>query len=69
MLHQTVLVAHIFAQAVFMVYPNVKLYAEFMRSEWFSIIGHIVFWGIIFAISCTKGVPAFTKETIKNKTI
>lgn len=60
-----VLVAHIFAQAVFMVYPNISLYAEFMRSEWFSIAGHLLLFGIIFAIACTKGVPDYTKETIK----
>jgi|GEM_PF-4829008 hypothetical protein len=62
-----VLVAHIFAQAVFMVYPDVPLYAEFMRSEWFSIAGHLLLFGIIFAIACTKGVPDFTKETIKRQ--
>ena len=55
-----VLVAHNFAQAVFMVYPGIPLYAEFMRSEWFSIAGHLLLFGIIFAIACTKGVPEFT---------
>ena len=62
-----VLVAHIFAQAVFMVYPDIPLYAEFMRTEWFSIAGHLLLFGIIFAIACTKGVPEFTKETIKRQ--
>ena len=62
-----VLVAHIFAQAVFMVYPGIPLYAEFMRSEWFSIAGHLLLFGIIFAIACTKGIPDFTKETIKRQ--
>ena len=61
----SVIVAHIFAQAVFMVYPGIDLYAEFMRSEWFSLVGHLVFFGIIFAIACSKGVPEYVKETIK----
>ena len=60
-----VLVAHIFAQAIFMVYPNIHLYAEFVRSEWFSIIGHVLLFGTIFSIACSKGVPDFKKETIK----
>ena len=60
-----VLVAHIFAQAVFMVYPEVCLYAEFMRSEWFAIIGHVALFGIIFALALSKGVPEYTKELIK----
>lgn len=60
-----VLVAHIFAQAVFMVYSNVRLYAEFMRSEWFALIGHITLFGIIFAINLSRGIPNYTKETIK----
>lgn len=60
-----VLTAHIFAQAVFMVYPEVQLYAEFMRSEWFAIIGHLALFGIIFALACSKGVPEYTKEIIK----
>ena len=60
-----VLVAHIFAQAVFMVYPEVHLYADFMRSEWFAIVGHAALFGIIFAIALSKGVPEYTKEFIK----
>lgn len=60
-----VLVAHIFAQAVFMVYPEVRLYADFMRSEWFAIAGHFALFGIIFALSLSKGVPEYTKELIK----
>ena len=61
-----VLVAHIFAQAVFMVYPEIKLYAEFMRSEWFAIIGHVAFFAIIFVLACSKGVTEYTKELITN---
>lgn len=61
-----VFVAHIFAQAVFMVYPEIKLYAEFMRSEWFAIIGHVAFFAIIFILACSKGVAEYTKELITN---
>lgn len=61
-----VFVAHIFAQAVFMVYPEIKLYAEFMRSEWFAIIGHVAFFAIIFVLACSKGVTEYTKELITN---
>lgn len=61
-----VLVAHIFAQAVFLVYPEIKLYAEFMRSEWFAIIGHVAFFAIIFVLACSKGVTEYTKELITN---
>ena len=60
-----VLVAHIFAQAVFMVYPEVPLYADFMRSEWFAIVGHAALFGIIFALALSKGIPEYTKEFIK----
>jgi hypothetical protein len=62
-----VLAAHIFAQAVFMNYPEIKLlfFADFMRSEWFAIIGHLALFGIIFALACSKGVPEYTKEIIK----
>ena len=42
-------------------------YAEFMRSEWFSIARHLLLFSPIFAIACTKGVPDFTKETIKRQ--
>lgn len=58
------LVAHIFAQAIFMVYPEVKLYAEFMRTEWFAIGGILLFFGIIFAINCSEGIHEYTKESI-----
>lgn len=62
------LVAHIFAQAILMVYPEIRLDVEFMRSKWFCIIGNMVFFGIIFAISCSKGTSDYSKETI-SKTI
>lgn len=62
------LVAHIFAQAILMVYPEIKFDVGFMRSKWFCIIGNMVFFGIIFAISCSKGTSDYSKETI-SKTI
>lgn len=61
------LVAHIFAQAIFMVYPEVKLYAEFMRTEWFSIVGVLLFFGIIFAINCSEGMQEYSKQPITKK--
>ena len=62
------LVAHIFAQAILMVYPEIKLDVEFMRSKWLCIISNILLFGIIFAISCSKGTSDYSKETI-SKTI
>ena len=61
-----VVVALVFAQAVFMVYPNVRLFAEFMRSKWVFVILNLLFLGMIFVISFSKGLPEYTKETIKN---
>lgn len=61
------LVAHIFAQAIFMVYPGVKLYAEFMRTEWFALLGVLMLFGIIFAINCSEGKLEYTKETLTKK--
>lgn len=63
------LVAHIFAQAIFMVYPEVKLYAEFMRTKWFAIVGVLLFFVIIFAISCSEGMLEYTKEPITKEPI
>lgn len=61
------MVAHIFAQAIFMVYPKVELYAEFMRTEWFAIAGILLFFGIIFAINCSEGIQEYTKESITKR--
>ncbi len=59
-----VIVALVFAQAVFVVYPDVKIFAEFMRSKWVSILFNVLFFGMIFAISFSKGLSEYTKETI-----
>lgn len=63
-----ILVAHIFVQAIFMVYPEIKLYAEFMRSKWLCIIGNLILFGIIFAISCSKGTSDYSKEILQETT-
>ena len=56
--------ALIFAHAIALVYPNIHIYAKFMCSKTVFIIYNIAFAGIIFAISCTKGIKGYTKENL-----
>lgn len=56
--------ALIFAHAIALVYPNIPIYAKFMCSKIVFIVYNIAFFGIIFAISCTKGIKGYTKENL-----
>lgn len=60
-----IMIVLLFAHAVVIVYPDIHIYAEFMRSKTIFVIYNIIFFGIIFAISCTKGINDYTKEDIK----
>ena len=59
------LIINIFAQAIFMVYPNVKIFAEFMRSQWCAIALNIAFFAVLILISCLSGEVDYIKEKTK----
>lgn len=60
-----ILIIHIFAQAIFMVYPEVNVFAEFMRSRWCAIGLNIVFFIVLILISCLSGEVEYIKDKPK----
>lgn len=60
-----ILIIHIFAQAIFMVYPNVSVFAEFMRSKWCAVGLNIAFFVVLILISCLSGEVEYIKDKPK----
>ena len=56
-----ILIISIFAQSVFMVYPNVKIFAEFMRERRMAIIFNLVFFADLVTISFLSGTAEYTE--------
>ena len=60
-----ILIVNIFAQAVFMIYPNVPLFAGFMRSQVVAIIFNVAFFVDLIILSCLPGEQEYIKEKLK----